>query len=296
VGDEVARGTAESWDDIPIGKVLAAIRKQSGLTGQDVAAAVEMSQSTYSRIETGARSATPEDVAKIVRALGAPEDTVRRLVARSQPPPKQGSTWRLKADDIPHRQLEIAEIEASAKVIRSFTPIVINGLLQTDQYARGILTTVHSFLAANELAPRDEAVTLSTSARIARQQVLANTNKKFQLVMPESVLWNRFCDPEDMLAQIRQIREIATQDNVSVGLIPIDAPWPFPAAQDFTVYDETCVLLDAPDTNILSRGSEDIATYRRLFDVLERRATTDISEILSTHAARYYKVAGSNYT
>jgi transcriptional regulator with XRE-family HTH domain len=296
VSEEVTHGTSDKWDDIPVGRALASLRKRAGLTGQDLARRVQMSQSKISRIETGTAPVDPKDVGRLAEALGAPDETVRRLVARSRPAAKQQVSWRLSPDDIPHRQREIAEIEAATRVTREYSPMVIVGLLQTGEYARGVLAAVHSFLSVDELNPRAETVILSAAARIARQQVLANPNKEFRFVMPESALWNRFCEPDDMLAQLRRLREVAAQDNVWLGLIPVDTRWPFPATQDFAIFDESCVLLDMPNSNIMSRGAEDVAVYRRLFDLLETQATTDIDGILERHATRYYELARPRYT
>jgi len=99
-----------------------------------------------------------------------------------------------------------------------------------------------------------------------------------------------------MLAQIRRVREVGRQDNVRICIIPIDARWPVPAGHDFTVYDESSVVLDLPISNIMSRTVEDVAVYRRIFDLLEAEATTDIDETLDRHAARYYELAGARYT
>jgi hypothetical protein len=255
-----------------------------------------MSQSKISRIETGSTIVDPQDIAKLAKALGASDEEVRRLVARARRTPRQHASWQLDPDDIPNRQREIAEIEAGTRVLRTFTPVVIHGLLQTSEYARGVLAAVHSFLSEDQLTPRSEAVVLSAAARIGRQHVLANPQKEFRIVLPESVLSNRFCEPEDMLAQVRQLREVADQRNVTISIIPIDARWPFPAAQDFTVFDDSCVLLDMPDTSIMSRAAENVAVYRRLFDLLEKRATGNTNEILERYAAHYHELAGHRYT
>jgi len=295
VVDDVTSRTSDSWADLPVGQALASLRKQAGLTGTGLARIVGMSQSKISRIENGSTTVNPQDVATLARALGAPDDVVRRLVARARRAPTQQTGWRMEPDDISRRQSEIAEIEAATRVIRSFSALVVHGLLQTSEYARGVLAGVHSVFSADMVTPAAEAVSVSAAARIARQQALADRGKEFRLVLPESVFWNRFCEPEDMLAQIRRVREVGQQDNVRIGIIPIDARWPVPVGHDFTVHDESSVVLDLPISNIMSRVAEDIAVYRRIFDLLEAEATTDIDETLDRHAARYYELAGARY-
>ena len=66
----------------PTGAAIARLRHQARLTGQQLGRLVTMSQAKISRIETGQTTASPDDIGRLARALGAPHDVISRLVDR----------------------------------------------------------------------------------------------------------------------------------------------------------------------------------------------------------------------
>ncbi|MEU8658953.1 Scr1 family TA system antitoxin-like transcriptional regulator [Actinoplanes philippinensis] len=87
-------------------------------------------------------------------------------------------------------------------------------------------------------------------------------------------------DPEDMVSQIRRLREVAARDNVTVAIIPADAALTFPLSHSFELPDDTHVLIDLYTVSLTSEVVSDLQSYRHIFDTLTAAATTDITPFL----------------
>jgi hypothetical protein len=90
------------------------------------------------------------------------------------------------------------EIEAKAASMRWWEPLLIPGLLQTEDYARAVLSTWR----------RDSAdeVEAKVAIRLGRQSVLASAD--FRVLLDESVLHRRIGAPEVMAMQLEHLLTI----------------------------------------------------------------------------------------
>ncbi|GAA0363796.1 helix-turn-helix domain-containing protein [Actinoallomurus spadix] len=146
-------------------------------------------------------------------------------------------------------------IEQKARILRSWEPLVVPGLLQTPAYA-------HAMLAGKPGLPREE-VEKQVTARIGRQQILM-TDKSTLLwvVMDESVLRRLVGSPQTMREQLSALIKAAHLNNVTVQIAPSDT-------------GETSGLSGA--FVIATIDGEDDAVY--LDDATEGRVTTESSEV-----------------
>jgi transcriptional regulator with XRE-family HTH domain len=273
-----------------IGRHLSDRRKLAGLTGSQLARRVRMSQSRISRIENGLAPVTFDEVRSLAAALDLSAGEVRRLLAPADGATGPPAMGHLNAADIAERQNEIQRIESSTKEVRAFTPAAVAGLLQTSEYARASLTALYTMEADDGGGIGDDEVLRSVATRLDRQRVLADSDRRFHFVMQEAVLQNRFCQPAQMLAQIQRVKEVRDRENVTVAVVSIDAQWPH-AAPNFTVYDDSHVLIDLPHAVVVLTNPGDIGLYRRMFDKLVENSTTDIDPILDRYVDMYYELA-----
>jgi transcriptional regulator with XRE-family HTH domain len=283
-------GSPEDEDaSVPVGQALATLRRAKGLTGSQLGQLAGMSQTKISRIETGVQAPDPSDVERLARALDARPDMVRRLVDQVESRNNQMTDWRLTMSGglVSKGQKEIAAIEGSTTVLRLFNPIVFSGLLQTAEYARAVFDAVVRATAEQDGADGPKAVPVAVSARIQRQENLADPTKNFRFVLTEAVLQHLVCHPADMVAQIHRVRQLATEDNVSVGLIPATTQLAYLPPHSFAIYDERVVLVDLINTFVVSRGRSDLRLYRKVFDALEAQITHDVNPILDRYLERY---------
>src|SRR6266496_2520245 len=142
------------------GAELRFYRTRAGLSQKDLAARANVSHDVISKIETGERPPA-EDFPPRLDAI--PELDTRAALTRLWDHLKKGQKQRLYG-----WFQEWADIEAQATVLRWYEPLVVPGLLQTEDYARAIL----SARPDGNLDDLDEQV----AARLARQAILDRTD------------------------------------------------------------------------------------------------------------------------
>jgi transcriptional regulator with XRE-family HTH domain len=274
--------------DPEIGAELLRLRRAAGLTGQQLARRVGMSQPTISRIENGVTVPAAADVERVARELGAPQETIDRLVERAEHAHEGRMTdWRPTRGAVANIQREVEQLEGETRIFRVFQPTVVVGLAQTSEYARAVLAVTHAVRTGVSPEGGFAAVPEAVSVRMHRQVVLADPGKQFHFIMSEGVLNNRIGRPDHMPAQLERIREVARQDNVTFAIVPADAPLDIPPYHGFELLDDRLVIVDVYNTLLTTRGQADIAVYSRVFDSLHQRATTDIDPILDRYLDLY---------
>jgi transcriptional regulator with XRE-family HTH domain len=131
---------------------LKRLREHAGLTLDDVAKRTNFSLSTVSAYETGRRIASPDFAMLADELLGTGEELVelQKLVENVSLLP-----WFR----------ERAEVERKASDIREYEPYQIPGLLQTEDYARAVMSVGRPKQSPEEI---ERAVAL----RMTRQEIL----------------------------------------------------------------------------------------------------------------------------
>jgi transcriptional regulator with XRE-family HTH domain len=184
------------------GAELRHYRTQAALSQKDLATLANVSHDVISKIETGERPPA-EDFPPRLDAIG--ELDTRGELTR---------LWsHLKKS---HRQRSYgwfqpwADIEAEAKSLRWYEPLVIPGLLQTEDYARAIL-------AARPGAERDN-LDERVAVRLARQTVLERV--QLWCVLDEGVFHRDVGGGKVMLAQLEHLADAAERPKVTIQVIP----------------------------------------------------------------------------
>ncbi|WP_255436902.1 helix-turn-helix domain-containing protein [Actinoplanes solisilvae] len=267
--------------------VLHRLRVKAGLTGAELGRLVKMSQSKISRIETGMTQVAPRDVGRVARALGATSDLVARLVERAELAQNRVTDLRTAAGSVSTLQRAVARGERGAREFRIFRSDVVAGLAQTGEYARAVLASVREIRDAVDPEAEHDVFADVLAARIQRQGILADPDRRFFLLMAESALTQAVGGAETMLGQIRRLRVLAEQPNVSLRIIPSDAPWTLPFVHGFELMDSQSVVIDVFSTSMIATGAQDVAVYRYVFDRLDQGATSEIEPILDRYR-RYY--------
>jgi transcriptional regulator with XRE-family HTH domain len=278
-------------DDTSVGAELARLRRRAGKTGQQLADLVGMSQAKVSRIENNVSLADPADIAKIARALDADDRTVARLVDLAERGHNQMTDRRSTRVAMAARQFEIGHIEESGREIRVFNPSSMIGLIQTSEYARSVMVASRRLMDVGGAEPQQADIYESVTARLQRHQILASSSRRFWFIMAEAAFSNRLCRPEEMVAQIQRIRELAAQPNITIGIIPGDVELSVPLVHGFEVVDDKWLLIDLFNTSVTSRGRSDVSIYIDLFENLLGHAVTEIDGILDKYLDIYLDLA-----
>ena len=167
------------------------------------------------------------------------------------------------------------EHEQQATTLRIWQPGVLSGLLQTEDYARAILTI--------EPGVTDDDVSARLTARLARQAILARDDPPAAwFLVDEAALRRWIGSPEVMAAQLAHLAGLARLPNVTIQLVPNIAHAGLLggfAVAERAAYVETAVagqvfedadiiagLLTRFDTlrNEAFRGSESLALIERM--------------------------------
>jgi len=267
----------------PVGEVLARLRRGRRMTGAQLAELVGMSQPKISRIERGKGVADPDDIDRIARELGADEELIRDLVERAGSPQNRMTDWRPVVPGLANIQRDLGAWESTTRDFRMFDSAIVHGLLQTSGYATSVLTAFQRLLAQEGHALSEAAALEAVSARIKRQEVVADHRKNFRFVMAESVFVHRVCPPADMLAQIDALRKAAARENVSVKIVPVEVMLELPPQHGFMILDDRLVEVDLYNTGLTSRGKLDLLRYANVFDAFDALATEDIEPILAKY-------------
>jgi transcriptional regulator with XRE-family HTH domain len=269
------------------------MRKERGLTGTELGAMVGMSQPTISRIERGTGQPDPADVGRIARALGADEQEASRLEQLADRSHSTVVYWRPNPVRLTGRQRSAWERESTARVLRSFEPALIAGPLQTSEYARAVLSAFQALMAPGVDLSATPALPQAVTARVRRQENLTDRRKTFHFVMAEGVLANQVCSPEEMVAQIRRLLEVAAQDNITVAFVPSATRWRVPPHHGFTLIDEDTVTVDLYSNGLTAEDSANGRFYRQVFDSLAAQSATEIEPILERYLEHYLDLARS---
>src|SRR5215475_10713882 len=189
------------------GAELRFYRTRAGLSQKDLAALAHVSHDVISKIETGERPPA-EDFPPRLDAI--PELDTRAALDRLWDSLKKGQKQRL------YGWFQAwADIEAQATVLRWYEPLVVPGLLQTEDYARAIL----SARPDGNLADLEEQV----AARIARQNILERTGgPQLWSILDEGVLHRAIGGPKVMRDQLYRLAEVAEHPRTSIQVIRAD--------------------------------------------------------------------------
>jgi hypothetical protein len=105
--------------------------------------------------------------------------------------------------------------ESSASIIRNFEPLVVPGLLQTEEYAR----TIISIIGAHDPTRIDSLVDL----RIERQELLVRQSPpSFHFIMDESVIRRVTGGRDVMRRQLGHLLQLAEHQNITIRVVPFE--------------------------------------------------------------------------
>jgi transcriptional regulator with XRE-family HTH domain len=250
---------------------LREIRESKGKSGDAVAAALKWSPSKISRYERARTGLQPREVERLLDYYEITGSRRALLLALAEDAAQKG-WWEEFADGLSTDYQQFIGLEHEASSIAIWHVDVVPGLLQTQAYARHIIS---SYSRVEPIAPG--MIGRLVRVRMRRQQVL-NREAEVQLavVLDESVLKRRIGDELVMYEQLQRLAHEADRPNLTLQILPLDAQHTV-FGESFVIFrfgsDSDAVLQDVVSTEHLRNdfsleGERETYLHRIAFQML----------------------------
>lgn len=191
-----------------LAKRLRDLRHDHGLGIAEVAERLLCSPAKISRIETAQRRVSLRDVRDLCRLYGVTDPTELMALAKDA---RQQSWWQ-EPEEVDFRPLPGLENEAVA--ITEYETTTIPGLLQTEDYARAVISGFVPGIAPDALGER-------VDKRMRRQDVLRKaTPPRYWVLLDESALHRHIGGSAVMEGQLGRLYDMTLLPNIQVQVIP----------------------------------------------------------------------------
>jgi len=218
---------------------LRGIREGMGKSGDAVAAALKWSPSKISRYERAKTGLQPREVERLLDYYEITGPRRDLLLALAEDASQKG-WWEQFTDALSPDYQEFIGLEHEASTIAIWHVDVVTGLLQTEAYARHIIS---SYSKVEPIAPG--MIERLVKVRMQRQRVLSREEQvQLEVVLDESVLKRRVGNDTVMYEQLQQLIREADRPNLTLRILPLNA--------QHTVFGESFVIFGfGPDSDAM---------------------------------------------
>lgn len=266
-----ARGGSPTVRRRRLARELRQLREEKGLTIGEVGHATDISPATVQRYETERGAVKVNYVRALLNLYDVSGKSREALVdiARNS---RQKGWWAAYGDVIRPDFEEYVGLEAEATSLRAYDANLINGLLQTPQYARALLTAVR---------PTDSPANIDRLVDLRMQrQALLDRRPQFSLwaIVDEAVLRRPVGGREVMRDQLRHLVKATELPNVTLQVMPFregahtGLNGPFSILEFPRRGDPDVVYIDGPAGNLYVENTSEINWFTLVFDHLRADA------------------------
>jgi transcriptional regulator with XRE-family HTH domain len=259
---------------IALGIQLRQLRQAGHITTAEAAEVIRATPSKISRLERGRTTARQRDVADLLSLYGVTDPAEREELLELARQTSAPGWWQQYGDVLPRWFESYIGLETAASVIRSYELQFVPGLLQTEEYARAVISISNAHASAEEIAHR-------VSLRMRRQDLLTWPGApEMWAVLDEAALRRSPGGPEVMRAQLEHLLRVTELPNVTLQIVLFDTGphaaaggpfsilrFPEPDLPDVVYLEQlnSAVYLDQPD---------DVTGYQTIMDQLCVQAET----------------------
>ncbi|MQS08624.1 helix-turn-helix domain-containing protein [Streptomyces alkaliphilus] len=270
-----------------LGQELRRLREDRGMTAEEVAERLLVSQSKISRLENGRRSISPRDVRDLCGVYEVQDRKLVESLMQMARESRQQGWWHAFGELSPSYSVYIG-LEMDAASLRIFEPQVVPGLLQTPEYAEAVISGALPEVGAEDVSRR-------VQVRLRRQERVHDASRPLRLwaVVDESVLRREVGGRAVMAEQLKHLVDVSRRPNVTLQVLPFSAGahpgvngqfaiMEFPDATDSTV-----VYLEGVTSDLYLEKPNDVQNYGVMYEHLRAQA-------LSPEATREFiqRIAG----
>jgi transcriptional regulator with XRE-family HTH domain len=196
---------------ILLGTQLRRLREARGITAQAAAQAIRGSESKISRIELGRNAVREVDIADLLNLYGISDPVEREQLLTLASQANQQGWWHRYQDVLPSWFQSYIGLEESAESIRSFDTQFVPGLLQTEDYAVGVIQ-----LGAYTAEDTDRLVYL----RKERQRRFASGGLRLWAIIDEVALRRPVGSVAMMRAQLEHLLDVSVRPGLTLQVTP----------------------------------------------------------------------------
>lgn len=253
-----------------LGQELRRLRELKGMTAEEVAERLLVSQSKISRLENGRRSISQRDVRDLCGVYEVEDHRIIDSLMQMAKDSRQQGWWHTFGD-IPYSVY--IGLETDAASLRVFAPQVVPGLLQTRAYAEAVITGALPETATAEIEKR-------VKVRMRRQDRVSAVENPLRLwaVLDEAALRRVVGDRQLMREQLEHLAEVSQLPHVTVQVLPFDvgahpglngqyAILEFPDAADSSV-----VYIEGVTSDLYLEKAPDVQNYSVMYEHLRAQA------------------------
>ncbi|MYW69298.1 helix-turn-helix domain-containing protein [Streptomyces sp. SID8379] len=253
-----------------LGQELRRLRELKGMTAEEVAERLLVSQSKISRLENGRRSISQRDVRDLCGVYEVEDHRIVDSLMQMAKDSRQQGWWH-SFGDIPYSVY--IGLETDAASLRVYDPQVVPGLLQTRGYAEALINGALPETTQSDIDKR-------VQVRMRRQERIQAADQPLRLwtVLDEAALKRTVGGKNVMREQLEHLVEQSQLPHVTVQVIPFEmgahpglngqyAILEFPDAADSSV-----VYIEGVTSDLYLEKANDVQKYSVMYEHLRAQA------------------------
>ena len=254
--------TVAQWQ---LGRELQQLRSQNGLTITQVAKVLEVTTSTVSRWEGAERVPREKELRQLARYYEFPEQEAEALFELRRQAGRRG-WWQ--SYDLEQRYGTFIGLEASASEVEAYRSNIITGQLQTESYARAIISGVSKSVTEESLERQIEV------RRERINQLFAEDGPRTWVILGESAVRQQVGGAEVMREQLTHLLDLSEHPNITLQVVPHEAGAHIGmAVPTFTILKLavsglSTVYVEGYRSNLFLESDEDLASHEAIFNQL----------------------------
>ncbi|MFD8259092.1 helix-turn-helix domain-containing protein [Streptomyces griseoluteus] len=253
-----------------LGQELRKLRELKGMTAEEVADRLLVSQSKISRLENGRRSISQRDVRDLCGVYEVEDQrVVDSLMEMARDSRQQG--WWHTFGDIPYSVY--IGLETDAQSLRVYEPQLVTGLLQTRAYAEALVRGALPETSTAEIEKR-------VKVRMRRQERVTDDGNPLRLwvVLDEAALHRVVGSKLIMREQLEHLIELSSLPHVTVQVLPFEVGahpglnGQYAILEFADAADSSVVYLEGVTSDLYLEKAPDVQKYAVMYEHLRAQA------------------------
>lgn len=270
-----------------LGQELRRLRELKGMTAEEVAERLLVSQSKISRLENGRRSISQRDVRDLCGVYEVEDHRIVDSLMQMAKDSRQQGWWHAFGD-IPYSVYIGLETEAAS--LRVYESLLVPGLLQTPGYAEAVIPGTVPEVATEQLEKRIQV-------RMRRQDRVHRPDNPLRLwaVLDESALRRVVGNHLIMREQLDHLVELSKLPHINVQVLPYDTgahagmSGPFSILEFDDAADSSVVYIEGVTSDLYLEKTNDVHKYTIMYEHLRAQAlNADQSRAFIADAAKIH--------